>query len=260
MEPLADQIRKAIQLLKKSKKTTAFTGAGISVESGIPPFRGENGIWSKYDPMILDINYFQLHPEESWVVIKEIFYNFFGKAQPNIAHKVLARLEQEGIIQSVITQNIDNLHQIAGSRIVHEFHGNSQYLVSIVNNMRYHVSEIDLNAMPPRCPQTGGLLKPDFIFFGEGIPQDAYLASIQAANSSDVFLIVGTTGEIMPASRIPVIAKQNGASIIEVNVNKSNYTHSITDVFLQGKATEIMELLEKEYFSYNRPPGQTVSG
>ncbi len=249
MESISEQIKTAAELLKKSRLTTVFTGAGISVESGIPPFRGEDGIWSKYDPMILDINYFQLHPEESWKAIKEIFYDFFGQARPNKAHEVIATFEKEGLIQATITQNIDNLHQEAGSRIVHEFHGNSRYLISIINSQKYHISKIDLNILPPRCPETGGLLKPDFIFFGEGIPQDAYMASIQAANSSDVFLIVGTTGEIMPASQIPIIARQNGASIIEVNVKESNYTHTITDVFLQGKATEIMSMLEDELIS-----------
>ncbi|MBU2650709.1 MAG: NAD-dependent deacylase [Bacteroidetes bacterium] len=249
MEPDINLIKEAAGLIKKSRKTTAFTGAGISVESGIPPFRGEDGIWSKYDPIILDINYFQMHPAESWAVIKEIFYDFFGKAKPNKAHEVLARMEKESLLDAVITQNIDNLHQDAGSRKVHEFHGNSRYLTSMTNRKRYHVNEIGFDKMPPRCPETGGLLKPDFIFFGEGIPSDAYMASIQAANSSDVFLIIGTTGEIMPASQIPIIAKQNGAKIIEVNVGKSNYTFSITDIFLQGKATEVMELLEKELFS-----------
>ncbi len=94
-------------------------------------------------------------------------------------------------------------------------------------------------------PATGGLLKPDFIFFGEGIPADAFQASIEASKNSDVFLVIGTTGEIMPASQIPHMAKENGAIIIEVNTEPSNYTNSISDIFLQGKATDVMGLLSE---------------
>ncbi len=248
MNELEINIQKVVELLKSSKYTSVFTGAGISVESGIPPFRGEDGIWSKYDPMLLDIQYFQSNPEESWKVIKEIFYDFFGQARPNTAHNVLAEMEAKKLIKAVITQNIDNLHQEAGSKVVHEFHGSSKYLVTMDGMIRYHVDEVDLSILPPKCKETGVLLKPDFIFFGEGIPQDVYQDSIKTATNSDVMLVIGTTGEIMPASQIPHIAKQNGARIIEINPNTSNYSKSISDIFLQGKATEIMALLGKQLF------------
>ncbi|MEA3396687.1 MAG: Sir2 family NAD-dependent protein deacetylase [Chloroflexota bacterium] len=106
-------IQQAARKIKNARRTIAFTGAGISVESGIPPFRGPDGLWSRYDPQVLDLAYFQQHPVESWQVIKEIFYDFFGKAQPNPAHESLARLEEAEILHGVITQNIDNLHQAA---------------------------------------------------------------------------------------------------------------------------------------------------
>ena len=249
MGDLASNIKAAAELIKNSKSTNAFTGAGISVESGIPPFRGKEGLWSKYDPMILDINYFQANPEASWKVIKEIFYDFFGTAKPNKAHHVLARMEKEKLLNSIITQNIDNLHQEAGSKTIHEFHGNSQKLICMITGKSYNVDEVNLNKIPPRSEETGGLLKPDFIFFGEGIPQNAYLNSVEAARNSEVFIIIGTTGEVMPASQMPMIAKQNGAKVIEVNLDPSNYTTSVSDIFLQGKATEIMEQLEKEIFN-----------
>ncbi|NQT77888.1 MAG: NAD-dependent deacylase [Bacteroidetes bacterium] len=245
-EALNKKIREAASKIKEARHVTAFTGAGISVESGIPPFRGENGIWNKYDPMILDIHYFMEHPAESWQVIKEIFYDFFGKAEANRAHLVLAEMEKSGLLSEVITQNIDNLHQKAGSTVVHEFHGNSRNLICTKSGELLPADHADLDALPPIHPATGGLLKPDFIFFGEGIPPEAYQASIQAARNSDIFLVIGTTGEIMPASQIPFMAKENGAYIIEVNTEESNYTSRITDIFLQGKATEIMNLLARE--------------
>ena len=235
--------RQAADLLKQSNYTTAFTGAGISVESGIPPFRGATGLWSKYDPVVLDIGYFHSNPLESWRVIKEIFYDFFGKAKPNRAHKVLALMEQKGLLKNIITQNIDNLHQEAGSREVYEFHGNSRELICTKCGKKFVMQDIDFENLPVTCDVCGGLVKPDFIFFGEGIPQEAYSKSLEAAEKADVFLVIGTTGEIMPASQIPVVAKNNGAKIIEINIEPSNYTFQITDLFLKGKATEIMERL-----------------
>lgn len=241
MSTLNNNIDKAVSLLKKSGYTTAFTGAGISVESGIPPFRGDNGLWSKYDPIVLDINYFHSNPIESWTVIKEIFYDFFGRAKPNLAHYALARMEDNSYLKNIITQNIDNLHQLAGSRIVYEFHGNSHTLICTTCSKIYSIDDIDFMDLPVRCTKCEGLIKPDFIFFGEGIPQIAYQKSVEAAERADILLVIGTTGEIMPASQIPHLAKSTGAKIIEINPVPSNFTSSITDIFLQGKATDVMD-------------------
>jgi len=234
------QFNKAIEALKNSSHTFAFTGAGISIESGIPPFRGETGLWSKYDPIVLDLNYFKTNPKESWAVIKEIFYDFFGKAKPNDAHFALAKLEDAGLLNSVVTQNIDNLHQEAGSKTVWEFHGNSHSLECTECKTKYKIKDLDFEILPVVCPKCNGLVKPDFIFFGEGIPQEAYAGSFHDASNAEVMIVVGTTGEIMPASQLPYLAKQNGATIIEVNKEPSKYTGSLTDIFLQGKATEVM--------------------
>ncbi len=238
-------IQEAAKLIKNAKHVTAFTGAGISVESGIPPFRGEHGLWSKYDPMVLDLTYFFQDPKASWTVIKEIFYDFFGEAQPNGAHTGLAELESMGMLQEIITQNIDNLHQEAGSTVIHEFHGNAQKLICTSCKITYPASEVNLNILPPLCAKCNSLLKPDFIFFGEGIPQGAYHASILAAEKSDIFIVIGTTGEIMPACQIPIIAKQNGTKIIEINPEESKFTTTITDVFLKDKASVVMHQIVK---------------
>ena len=236
-------IQKAADIIKNANRVTAFTGAGISVESGIPPFRGKNGLWSKYDPTFLDINFFKSNSLKSWKLIKEIFYDFFGKASPNKTHYGLANLEKAKILDLIITQNIDNLHQEAGSKKIYEFHGNSRDLVCIRCSKKFPVTEIGLENLPPKCPNCGSVLKPDFVFFGEPIPEPVSTKSFREAEISEIFILIGTTGEIMPASTIPIIAKQNGIKIIEINIQESKYTNSITDIFLKGKATEVVEEL-----------------
>ncbi len=240
-----NKIAEAAESIRNAKHLVAFTGAGISVESGIPPFRGETGLWSKYDPKVLDLTYFYDNPKAAWTVIRELFYDFFGSAKPNPAHQALALLEKNGHLKSIITQNIDNLHQEAGSQIVYEYHGTSQYLIDTKTNKKYTIDQVNMDQLPVVSPDTGNLLKPDFIFFGEGIPQDAYSHSVRAAQMADLFLVIGTTGEIMPASLIPMDAKKQGAKIIEINIETSNYTHSITDIFIQEKASVAMSEIIK---------------
>ena len=233
-------IKEAIEYIKTSKHTTAFTGAGISVESGIPPFRGPHGLWNKYDPQCLDLRYFDAYPEKAWPVIKEIFYDFFDEARPNKAHDALARMEAAGFLKAVITQNIDNLHQESGSKTVYEFHGNSKRLLCRKCNSYSKVSHDTFKDVPPHCDKCDTILKPDFIFFGEMIPEEANMKSFMEADAAEVFILIGTTGEVMPANMLPRIAKQHGAKIIEINTSISAYTDTVSDVFLQGKATEIM--------------------
>ena len=242
MNNLENNLKEAAEIIQKSKRTTAFTGAGISVESGIPPFRGPDGLWNKFNPEFIEINYFFNNPLASWKLIKEIFYDFFGEAKPNAAHTALAQMEKQNLLHTIITQNIDNLHTDAGSKNVYEFHGNSRDLICTKCSKIYSSKTTDFNRLPPLC-QCGNLLKPDFVFFGEPIPEPANSRSFDEANKSDLFIIIGTTGEIMPASMIPYQAKQNGKTVIEINIEPSAYTHSTTDIFLQGKATKVMTSL-----------------
>lgn len=241
-----NKLDEAADIISKANKIVAFTGAGISAESGIPPFRGENGIWNKYNPDSLDIDYYYKNTKESWKVIKEIFFDFFNNNNitPNSGHKILAKWEKEGRLKCVITQNIDDLHHIAGNKVVHEFHGNSSRFVCKQCNTAYPLKEIKISDEPVLCPKCSHLLKPDFIFFGEGIPYNAYHNSIKAANECDVFIIIGTSGQVSPANTIPGIAKQKGATIIEINKERSLYTDHITDIYLEGKSSEILTELD----------------
>lgn len=233
-------IAESARAIVNARSVCVFTGAGISVESGVPPFRGENGLWSKYNPEVLDINFFLNNPLQSWAVIKEIFYDFFGKAVPNAAHRILADLEKMGIVKGIITQNIDNLHFEAGSRIVAEYHGNSRILKCTKCGREYKADEDILKTLPPLC-SCGGLLKPDFVFFGEGIPEKALKLTSEITAGTDLMILIGTTGEIYPASFIPYEVKERSALIIEINPRESAYTHRITDIFIQKKAVEAME-------------------
>ncbi len=240
-------IDKVIEVIKNSNYVIAFTGAGISVESGIPPFRGDAGIWNRYDPQLLELDYFLRNPALSWSAIREIFYDYFTDAIPNQAHIVLAQLEMLGIVKAIVTQNIDDLHFKAGSHKVFEFHGNSQNLKCINCGWTLAAQEADLSEVPPRCAKCNDVLKPDFIFFGEGILSFAYEKSFEAARKADVVLVIGSTGEVMPACQVPWEAKRNGATIIEINPTPSNFTNQITDLYLDMEAGKALELIGRKF-------------
>ena len=241
-----EKISEAASIITNASRVVAFTGAGMSAESGIPPFRGEGGIWNQYDPDSLDIDFYMRHTDESWKVIKEVFYNFFNNKEikPNPGHLVLAEWEKKGFLKSVITQNIDDLHRIAGNTVIREFHGNSARFVCTRCGHKMEASEITFTDTAPRCPKCSGLMKPDFIFFGEGIPSDAYQNSVDDALSCDVFIIIGTSGQVSPANTIPVVAKRHGAKIIEINMEPSTYTNYITDIYIEGKSGEILPKID----------------
>ena len=238
-------MQEIIKLIKQAKYLTAFTGAGISVESGIPPFRGAGGLWEKYDPKYIEIEFFYAHPQESWAEMKKIFFNSMGVAKPNTAHKTLAKLEELGYLKGIITQNIDNLHQKAGSKNVLEYHGTIDTLVCTKCSARYKTKDTNLNVALPKC-SCGGILKPDFIFYGEGINPQVYQKSLELALKSDLMFVIGTSGEVMPACSLPLIAKQqNGAVIIEVNTLPSAYTNGISDYYFEQKAGEFFGEIAK---------------
>jgi NAD-dependent deacetylase len=232
-------IKEVVDNLKKSKATVAFTGAGISVESGIAPFRGENGIWNKYEEKLFDINFFKNHTQETWNMLRDGFYETTLKAVPNTAHIALAKLEKEGLLESVITQNIDNLHTKAGNKTVYEIHGNAQRLLCMKDNTKYSVKDFNLKT-EPRCKICNTILKPDFVFFGEMLPEYDLRMAIKASNLCEVMVIIGSTGTVYPAASLPIEAKRHNAIIIEINPTPSVFTSNITDIFVPLKATEAM--------------------
>lgn len=232
---------KAAEVIRKAKYAVAFTGAGISVASGIPPFRGENGLWNTTDPIFLEIEFFRKKPLQSWKKIKEIFYDSLGDAEPNIAHEVLAKMEKRSFLESIITQNIDHLHQKAGSKYVYELHGTYKQLVCTECSSEYDMSFADLNYLPPTCFVCKGILKPNMVFFNEPIPAFAKKRSMEEAQKADVLIIIGTNAEVLPAAEIPEIAKSHGAKIIEINIKQSHFTNTVTDIFLHTTASEAME-------------------
>jgi NAD-dependent deacetylase len=238
------EIQAAAALLASARHLTAFTGAGISVESGIPPFRGPGGLWNRHDPRMLELSYFRSHPMECWEVLRELFYDHLGQAQPNEAHRVLARWESRGLLKAVITQNIDNLHSRAGSRNVIEFHGHTRTLSCLGCGRSVSADSVDLEHLPPRCA-CGGVLKPDLVFFGEDIPPQARRAADEAIERSDVLLVVGSTGEVYPAASLPFRAAELGARIIEVNPAPSSFTAAIRTLFLGLPAGQALADLDR---------------
>lgn len=244
-----EKIQTAARIIRENPaKGMAFTGAGISVESGIPPFRGTDGLWSKVDPSFIEIDTFRREPEECWTKIRELFYDHWGQAKPNAAHVRVAEMVNQGLLAGIVTQNIDCLHQRAGAPEdkISEFHGTLDSLVCMKCSAVYGPDHSLLEQNLPSCPKCGGVLKPDFVFFGEGIPEKAFLKAFQLAEQCAWCLIIGTSGEVMPACEVPRTAHRHGAKIIEINPAPTTFTSSITDVFLQGKATEMMEALAAE--------------
>jgi NAD-dependent deacetylase len=243
-----DLIKKTAQAIRRSKKVVALTGAGISVESGIPDFRGPSGLWEKFDPMeYATIDAFIANPKKVWAMLKEMG-SLVERAEPNPAHIALAKLEEMGLLSSIVTQNIDNLHQAAGSRRVIEFHGNSSKLLCMSCGRLYERKEIVLESLPPRC-SCSGVLKPNVVFFGEAIPWKAHLEAQEEAGNCEVMLVVGTSAVVSPACDLPLIAKRAGATIVEVNLEETQLTRHITDWILKGSASILLQALVNEIIS-----------
>jgi NAD-dependent deacetylase len=211
--------------LKKAKKIVFVTGAGISQESGIPTFRGKEGLWRKYDPMKLaTIDAFYEDPKLVWEWYEERRQNILA-ANPNLGHVAIAELEKHKQV-SVLTQNIDGLHQRAGSTQVYELHGSIITIKCTVCDFKDKIIS-NFSQLPPLC-KCGNILRPDVVWFGESLPQDIWNSAIEQACSCDVMVVVGTSLAVSPANLLPVYAKQNGAALIEVNPEQTPMSSSMT--------------------------------
>ncbi|MEW5908615.1 MAG: NAD-dependent deacylase [Thermodesulfobacteriota bacterium] len=237
---MEDLIRKAAEDLSKSNFAVALTGAGISVESNIPPFRGKGGIWEKFDPMeYAHIDALIRDPVKVWNALLKDMKNILDIAKPNTAHLGLAELEEMGILKSVITQNVDGLHQMAGNKDVIEFHGNFAWHYCMECGNRIATKRIDLSSIPPCCP-CGGIYRPECVFFGEMIPASSLARSRRLSSTCDLMLVIGTSAVVQPAAFMPIIAKQSGAKVIEINPEPTPLTGSVSDYIITSKAGEAM--------------------
>ena len=231
-------IQRAAKDILNSKKTIAFTGAGISVESGIPDFRSAGGLWEKFDPEeYAHIHAFYSNPDKVWLMLKDMF-TLVMTAKPNPAHLGLAELERMGLLSSVITQNVDGLHQAAGSRNVIEFHGTHRTLSCLKCSTTIDGTTLKMEDLPARCPRCSSLLKPDVVFFGEPIPWEAQTASFKESKSCSMVLVIGTSAVVYPAASIPITAKERGATVIEINMERTPLTDQISDYLIPGSAGE----------------------
>jgi len=233
--------RIVIEKIKSAKRGFALTGAGISAPSGIPTFRGENGFWKDKDPRELaSLEGFEKNPELVWD-----WYNerraIIRKTKPNPAHYALTEIEDSFEQFAIITQNIDNLHEEAGSRNVIELHGNIfRNKCSECGKLFNDIEQLEI----PRCDECGGLIRPDVVWFGEALPKEVLQRAIQWSELSDICIVIGTSAMVQPASSLPLFARENGAFVLEINKNKTVISSYANETIL-GQAETILPELSK---------------
>ncbi|MFH1011456.1 MAG: NAD-dependent deacylase [bacterium] len=224
--------------LREATRISVLTGAGVSAESGVPTFRGKEGLWSKFRPEELaNFQAFMANPELVWE-----WYQYrrgiISQVEPNPGHHALARWEKEAEVFHLITQNVDGLHQRAGSGKAIELHGNILRNRCLRCGNVSQTQEVHFKGKVPQC-SCGGMLRPDVVWFGEMLPAQAIEEAFAAAETADLFLSVGTSAVVYPAASLPQIAKSSGALLIEVNVERTVLT-PIADLFLEGPSGEIL--------------------
>ncbi len=247
MDPKDSVIRRVADWIRKSKKVIVFTGAGVSTESGIPDFRSPGGIWQKYNPEDFYYQKFissEASREKYWQMSRE-FYEPLKNAEPNEAHRAIVQLEKLGKIDCVITQNIDNLHQRAGSspdKII-ELHGTAISVSCLNCRQKYSREEIQARLLQgvrvPRCDTCGGILKPDTVSFGQPMPPRETAESFDRARSCELFIVIGSSLVVQPAASLPLEAKGNGAKLVLINRDPT-YHDAYADAVIHGSAGEVL--------------------
>jgi NAD-dependent deacetylase len=240
----ADEARRAAGALRKARLAVALTGAGISVASGIPDFRSPGGLWSRFDPeRVCSTWALRNNPKGVWEFLLDAI-EVIGRARPNPAHHALALMESRGVFKGIVTQNIDDLHQQAGSSNVVEFHGNcrSFYCQECRREAPLgRVAAASLEDIPLLCA-CGGLIRPDVVFFGEQIPAAALERAGELAGAADLVLIAGTSGEVAPANTFPRWVKSRGGTVVEVNIGPTAY-EGVSDIRIDGRAEDVLPVL-----------------
>jgi len=247
-----EKIKKAADMITKAKNVVVFTGAGISTESGIPDFRGPGGLWTKYDPDDFTIDKFlgsHTTRKKMWQRLRE--GGLMEDAQPNAAHYALVELEKMNKLSALVTQNIDNLHQKAGSNpdLIRELHGNMQRLVCLNCGELYPIALVKEHYADsetvPTCEYCRGILKPDVIFFGEALPQKTLAQAMQEAEECDLMIVIGSSLVVYPAAYVPAEAKHSGADLVIINRGATELD-SLADVRIDAAAGETMtKILER---------------
>jgi NAD-dependent deacetylase len=248
-EPTAAEIDHTVETVLHARHVVALTGAGMSVESGIPPFRGPGGLWTKHgEPPMDGYQRFLANPAKAWRErlspsgpMREL-WETLRAARPNPGHLALAQLEEIGILRCLITQNIDNLHRLAGNRQLAEIHGNVTLIRCIDCAHRYPREEVSLDQLPPRCPDCGGVLKSDTVSFGEPIPADVLAQCFEATERCDCMLVAGTSATVYPAAQFPHDVRQRGGELIEVNLYESELT-PYCSISLRGSSASVLPRL-----------------
>jgi NAD-dependent deacetylase len=244
---LQRSIERARDIVSKSRHCVAFTGAGISTPSGIPDFRSKGtGMWEKYNPMeTASLSVFRNDPKRFWDWKRPMMLGAWN-AQPNPAHYALARLEAAGLLKAVITQNIDGLHQRAGSKTVLEVHGSIETMTCPACKQQYPSLQFKLALEQPggipKCPQDGTILKPDVVLFEESLPMKTWKLAEEHAGAADVMIVVGSSLEVYPASYLPGVAAGHGAKIILANLSPT-YIDSEANVLLPANVAETLPAL-----------------
>lgn len=247
-----DVSSRLISALVKAQSVVAFTGAGISAESGVPTFRGNDGIWKKFKPEDLaNIDAFMKNPELVWEWYAHRKKIIAG-IKPNAGHYTLAKLEQLFPHFAIITQNIDNLHRRAGSKTVYELHGNIERNYCMKCGTPYVNEEVVHQQGAPHCTRCNGLIRPDVVWFGEMLPEDEWEKSVRAAESADVFFSIGTSGVVYPAASIPTMAKRNGAYLVEINPEQTPLTGQV-DEFIGGPSGQVLPVLYERLLAERQP-------
>ena len=241
-------LERAAELVAAARRGVAVTGAGVSAESGIRTFRGENGLWKQYDPVkVSSIGYFLQDPAFYWEVSRER-WRTYQQARPNPGHYALAELEAAGHLAAVVTQNTDNLHREAGSQRLVELHGNGRTVRCLdcgASEPRAEVQARLETEMPPRCRACGGRhLKPTVVFFGEPMPAAATAEAFELAQGCDVMLVVGSSLTVRPAADVPAAAVEQGAPLVIVN-DEPTYMDELAAVVLRGRSGEILPELRR---------------
>ena len=238
------QIEHAADLLQASRYAVALTGAGISTPSGIPDFRSsDNGLWRKYNPMeVASLSAFRTRPEKFFDWFRPLT-NLIIDAQPNPAHQALAHLEKIGILKSIITQNIDGLHQKAGSQSIYEIHGSLNTLTCVECYRQFRASEYVKpyveDGIVPHCRECGGLLKPDVILFEEQLPRQVWLAAEEEVRKSDLMIVVGSSLEVNPVAQLPYKVVARGGKLLIVN-QQTTYMNDRADLVFSADAAEVL--------------------